>query len=184
MRFTKPLKVVRMSSWFNEICHFVVMMQNIPQRRYFRLVGKFDKLWNSCMLGKFSNFFPVSSFRNCQKFSNTRSIYTLKTAYVHAIMTPYVSCNRVVCRLLIQHTVSTDMYHYNATPPRTCLQWWYMSTPQHPGHAFLTCHFNLSLIEESDIRLRCMSWWQQARQFDVVGCEQRSVANQWQDRIV
>ena len=30
-------------------------------------------------------------------------------------MTPYDSCNRVVCRLLIQHTVSTDMYHNSAT---------------------------------------------------------------------
>ena len=35
MNITKPINVVvSMNSWSNEICHFVVMMQNIPQRRY------------------------------------------------------------------------------------------------------------------------------------------------------
>jgi hypothetical protein len=40
-----------------------------------------------------------------------------QTAYVHAIMTPYDSCRRVLWRLLIKHTDEADMYHNSATPP-------------------------------------------------------------------
>ena len=44
-----------------------------------------------------------------------RNYLHAQTPYVYAIMTPYASCNRVTCILLIQHTVSTDMYHNSAT---------------------------------------------------------------------
>ena len=62
--------------------------------------------------------FPIIS--QCQVFANVKIFQHKKylhsqTAYVHAIMTPYDSCNRVACKVLIQHTVSTDMYHSSAT---------------------------------------------------------------------
>jgi hypothetical protein len=39
-----------------------------------------------------------------------------QTAYVHAIMTPYDSCRRVLWRLLMKHTDEAGMYHNSATP--------------------------------------------------------------------
>ena len=115
MSITRPLNVVvGMDSWSNEICLFVVMMQTIPQRRYFRTVGKFDKLWNFLHWENFLIFSQCQVFATVKIFQRRKYLHS-QTAYVHAIMTPYASCNRVACRLLIQHTVSTDMYHNSAT---------------------------------------------------------------------
>ncbi len=68
-----------MDSWSNEICHFVVMMQNIPQRRYIRAVGNLTNFEISCT-GKIYEFSPKASvkFSPLSKYFHTRSIYTLK----------------------------------------------------------------------------------------------------------
>ncbi len=68
-----------MNPWSNEICHFVVMMQNIPQRRYIRAVGNLTNFEISCT-GKIYEFSPKASvkFSPLSKYFHTRSIYTLK----------------------------------------------------------------------------------------------------------
>ena len=149
----------------------------------------FDQLENltnfeiSCMLEKISNFFPVSSFRNCQNFP-TQEVSTL-------------SKPRTSMQSWLRTTAATEWfagYLINTQSQLICI----IIAQPHPEpacnddtcqpHNTLDMLFNLSfklvLIEASDIRLRRTSWWQQARQFDIVGSEQRSVADQWQDRIV
>ncbi len=133
-----------LSAWTHDPMRYVISLwwcKIFHKGDIFEQLENFDKLWNflhwenlrifsqgQCQVFAIVKIFPHKKYLHAQ------------TAYVHAIMTPYVSCNRVACKVLIQHTVSTDMYHSSATPPWTCLQWWYMSTPQHPGHAYQNGH--------------------------------------------
>jgi len=56
-----------------------------------------------------------------QQSSSSGESLQSQTAYVHAIMTPYDSCRRVLWQLLIKHTDEADMYHNSATQSWDCV---------------------------------------------------------------
>ena len=67
----------------------------------FRAVGKFDEFENFLHWENFPNFSQCNVFSTRKYLQHRNYLHSQTTAYVHAIMTPYASSNRVTCRLLI-----------------------------------------------------------------------------------
>ena len=149
----------------------------------------FSTSWKIWQLWNFLHWEKFPIFSQCQVFT------TVKNFPTHEVST--LSKLRTSMQSWLRTTAATEWfagYLINTQSQLICI----IIAQPHPEpacnddtcqpHNTLDMLFNLSfklvLIEASDIRLRRTSWWQQARQFDIVGSEQRSVADQWQDRIV
>ena len=85
-----PVRIVT-SLWWCKIFHKGDIFEQLENLTFLKFLARWEN---------FPNFSQCQVFATVKIFQHKKYLHS-QTAYVHAIMTPYASCNRVTCRLLI-----------------------------------------------------------------------------------